>query len=311
MKRLTDGSFKREPTQIVIDSDADNEAAPNAKFQCRRHGCAYRHADGVHKEHGYCCNACRRGDQLHTKNCTGAYKEVRKSSDTTVPGVEDRDCNSRGLPSRCEFQVMETRFDDGPFTIIQYINRMFRTYGNDPASAELMHIWRRVECLAESDLFSHRLKVESYQHPPIIHVYQTTNVPPRHADACIVCGKPKRDARISNGVCLDDRFFLYHPHPPWMAKTVTGLDPIVQMQLLRDPACALIVEECILRRELMYGIYGTKDLVLSCNGATHRSVGMALLLAQLIYSRARVSFHQERIIRLCQQSYTMKQYKPQ
>ena len=299
------------PHTIVVDSDGSNEAAPHGKFQCRNKGCPYEHASGVWKNHGYCCNACRRGDALHTKNCTGKFEKVRKSTDTTVHNLVDHDCNSRGLPFRCEFQVMETRFDDGPFTIIQYINRMFRTYGNDPASAELMHIWRRVECLAESDLFSHRLKVESYQHPPIIHVYQTTNVPPRHVDACIVCGKPKRDARISNGVCLDDRFFLYHPHPPWMAKTVTGLDPIVQMQLLRDPACALIVEECILRRELMYGIYGTKDLVLSCNGATHRSFGMALLLAKLVYPRARVSVQTSRVIEKCEASDTMKKCMPQ
>ena len=301
------------PHTIVVDSDGSNEAAPHGKFQCRNKGCPYEHASGVWKNHGYCCNACRKGDALHTKNCTGKFKKVRKSTYTTVHNLVDHDCSSRGLPSRCEFQVLETRFDDGPhrpFTIIEYINRMFRTHAGEDLSADLTSVWRRVEGLTESTLLSQRFREVSYEDPPIIYVYRTTNVPRIYHDACIVCGKPNPDDKISN-VNLDSRFFLRHPQPRSCAKAVTGLDRKVQLGLLQQPACAFIVEECILRREFMHRKYGTKDLVLSCNGATHRSFGMALLLAKLVYPRARVSVQTSRVIEKCEASDTMKKCMPQ
>ena len=37
---------------------------------CARRGCRYEHLDGC-RDHGFCCNACKRNEGKHTKNCTG------------------------------------------------------------------------------------------------------------------------------------------------------------------------------------------------------------------------------------------------
>ena len=37
---------------------------------CQRSGCPYAHRYGP-RRHGFCCNACRRGEELHTNNCSG------------------------------------------------------------------------------------------------------------------------------------------------------------------------------------------------------------------------------------------------
>ena len=44
-------------------------------FQCKRRGCDFAHLR-YPRSHGFCCNACRRGESVHTNNCSGRGQDV-------------------------------------------------------------------------------------------------------------------------------------------------------------------------------------------------------------------------------------------
>ena len=46
-------------------------SAPRMSFQCKRKGCPFRHRWKIESWHGFCCNACKRGEAQHTQNCGG------------------------------------------------------------------------------------------------------------------------------------------------------------------------------------------------------------------------------------------------
>ena len=83
---------------------------------------------------------------------------------------------------------------------------------------------------------------------------------------------------------LDARSRLYE------SRAATGVQFIVHAVLLSQELCAEIIIEAITRIERQE----LSDFTFVCEHATHRSAGMALLLAILVYNNAEIFFYTER-----------------
>ena len=77
---------------------------------------------------------------------------------------------------------------------------------------------------------------------------------------------------------------LYESH------AATGVQFIVHAVLLSQELCAEIIIEAITRIERQE----LSEFTFVCEHATHRSAGMALLLAILVYNNAEIFFYTER-----------------
>ena len=62
-------SYLRMQHQATTSNDASLSPL------CKRAGCPHQHHDGP-RRHGWCCNACRLGEEFHTDNCSGRGERV-------------------------------------------------------------------------------------------------------------------------------------------------------------------------------------------------------------------------------------------
>jgi len=51
-------------------------ASSRDTWTCRRRFCPFSRRDGEHRNHGFCCNACRKGEGWHTSNCGGRDQQI-------------------------------------------------------------------------------------------------------------------------------------------------------------------------------------------------------------------------------------------
>ena len=279
--------------------------------------CPYTHRRHNQTWHGHCCNACFKGLNEHTPNCTGAGFLVRQYPPHAYDRREfqvkrtrfDNGAEGAGRTHRREFEVQRTRFDNGPggqkYSVIDYIKLMCeeelgsweRFLETAPWNSCADH-WKRIgELMDECDL--HRYCDKTYMNPPTIFVYRNCEIPLGHQKACIDCAEKLREpGNASSGV---SPFFLDHATDRGHQSKATGAEKSVQVSLLRQAAAARIVLECVMRREILHRKYG-RDIVLACNWGTHRSLGIACLVAQLVYPRARINIGNigsDRTIREC------------
>ena len=56
-----------------------------APFKCRRDGCSFQRRSGSPRWHGFCCNACKRGEREHTRNCTGFGNRISLAAPAEQP----------------------------------------------------------------------------------------------------------------------------------------------------------------------------------------------------------------------------------
>ena len=47
------------------------------EMPCRRHNCPHSHLESP-RNHGFCCNACKRGEEFHTHDCTGYVRHSQR-----------------------------------------------------------------------------------------------------------------------------------------------------------------------------------------------------------------------------------------
>ena len=281
--------------------------------------CPYKVRRHNETRHGYCCNACFKGLKEHTPNCNGAgflihqytpHAYDRREFQVKRPRL-DNGAKGAGRTHRRQFEVQRTRFDNGPggqnYSVIEYIKLMCeeelgsweRFLATAPWNSCADQWWMSVERLIdECDLSSFR--DNTYMNPPKIFVYRNYEVPLEHQKACIDCAQAFREpGNESSGV---SPFFLDNATHRVYKSKATGAEKSVQVSLLRQAASARIVLECVMRRELLHRKYG-RDIVLACNWGTHRSLGMACLVAQLVYPRACIDVgnkESNRTIRECQ-----------
>ena len=214
-------------------------------MSCCRPGCPFTHKTHPYGvgDHGFCCNACRRGEQAHTPNCTGHHSGVA----FTIPGHWA--CTS---------------------TILQHLD-----WYACIMSPETRAAWMRLET---------KLPFINQARPLIIHVLAEDSRSPLLS---------KAGAFIN----VHTRGLNAHARSVYNMSEVTGIDFDVQAVLVSQPITAKVVLDAVCSIEL----HELETFAFVCSHATHRSCGCAILLATLVYQRARIVFSTSRTRRAAQQ----------
>ena len=232
-------------------------------MSCARRGRPYEHLDGC-RDHGFCCNACKRNEGKHTKNCTG-YMHGR--SDFQYDGYAQTQSPMRGqvgfrIPTRqspMRGQVgfrIPTSWKSGP-KFLAHIDWYMTRFG---FAMPTQDSWLTFQQLANLQV--------NWERELVIHVRPENNPGP---------GPSINLAKLNlNG----HRPSLYN------SREVSGIYFEVQAVLLSQPVCACGLNAAADKIE----VEDLAEFTFVCTHATHRSAGMACLLASLIYNNARIMF---------------------
>ena len=234
-------------------------------IQCRRPFCPFAHGQSP-RRHGYCCNACRRGESVHTDNCTGRGQYVVRNpiGEAGVPGAQAEQC-----PAACSAAPRGQQHERGEGL------RLPEEWKRGDLHPWTYALWflDRYELRFETGVrecwenISERLpRVETGRSLRLYAFAQ--NQLPR--------GMPSIDVHERG---LDARADGLHRR-----RVVIGLDFKVQAVMLTqcDTACALLdavkaIEDC----ELL-------EFAFQCRSGTHRSVACCVLLAAIVYPEAQI-----------------------
>ena len=308
--------FQRDNRQCVNDKLKYRQArVPDA--QCSRDGCKHNHRESP-RDHGYCCNACRKNQTWHTTNCTGHNQAlVRRTFDlTTPPGTPDPaedeesddqcwgawtdNAKARLLQSKQKWQAQDIALGACvpklsvpgrhriPWQAMQWCGQAFRL----PAH------WRRGKASVVSFCSWYMTEYSIIAHPGVMPTLRTL-------DFMLKFVSPDRQ------ICL--HAFAADNLPDWLEDAhinlhelgVNGRSPSYQMHAvtgLNFPVQANLLSQSVLVQALLDACNMIEDSNLSdfafvCRGGTHRSVGGILLLAMLLYPNAKLVMHTKRTAR--------------
>ena len=116
--------------------------------QCTRVGCPFEHKRG-RRHHGFCCNACRLSEDMHTPNCTGQGYTITGVADAnnTVPRRPERtayfDC---GLRAVVEFYSIPEDWACTDGNIVGFV-QWYIEYVQLHMSPETLEAWKVVKLL--------------------------------------------------------------------------------------------------------------------------------------------------------------------
>lgn len=214
---------------------------------CLRPGCPFHHSASP-RRHGFCCNACRRGEEGHTSNCSGQHRHpVMPVAHQAFQIPGNWACAIGGIP--------------------QYIGWHMNRLGYD-MPIETRAAWGNLQAMMAFIKQDRPLTIyvlaEDSASPMLNNMVTCVNVHTRGLDA-------------------------YAPRL-YNLKDVTGIDFNVQAVLISQPLTAeVLIDACrfIELQEL-------DTFAFKCKHATHRSCGCAVLLASLVYQRARIVFSTHR-----------------
>lgn len=246
---------------------------------CCRTGCPFhhrRHPDGVNPRHGYCCNACRL-EEGHTQNCTGygeecvsaTHKRQRGATLTAVPRATQR--RPTQMFSQSAFTIPDHwACSDDPDGIDQHLDwyDMHTRASGMVISPPAREAWRHLDS---------KLAHVNQMRPLIIHVLAETS------------SSPLKD-KVGACINLHTRGLNAHARSLYNSWEVTGIDFDVQAVLVSQPKTAVALYDAVRFIE----IQDLEVFAFVCSHATHRSCGCAILLASLVYKRARIVFTTDR-----------------
>ena len=229
--------------------------------RCKRANCPYSRLHSSPRQHGFCCNACKRGEGSHTRNCTGHGADITPDVtwQTTLRrsrGAGDEQCRERTFGRR------PARPRAHEVSVLQYIRHLTARHGLELSGAA-EEAWERFE-----DRLMSPFRPSPRWRTLRLFPHAQDNIPPgfksNHVDVAL------------RGV--DGKSRLYQ------LSEVTGVDERVQAVVASQGAtanCLLVAFERIEEEDL-------DEFSFVCHGATHRSVACCLLLAALVYPQARV-----------------------
>ena len=229
-----------------------------AMATCRRAGCPFSNRDG-RRHHGFCCNACRRDEGHHTKNCT-VWMSIFQNNGYTqtqnpMPAGNLLPTMQNPIPMRSQVGFLIPHSWKSDHKFIDHIGWYMTRFGlqMDKATEEN---WLTMQKMAN-------LKEPNWERELLIHVRSESN-----QGTVPLINLTKYD--------LDAHSSMYD------SRQVSGLWFEVQSRLLSQPACASAMYAAV--EKIEGGAFAEFTFV--CIHATHRSVGMACLLATLFYNRA-------------------------
>ena len=275
-------------------------------WSCRRAGCLHVRVGGEHRQHGYCCNACRRGDTNHTRNCTGFF-QCRRPFCPFAHGQSPRRhgycCN---VCRRGESRHTHNCTGRGEYVVRNHIGEA----GVPGAQAEQCP----AACSAAPRGQQHergeglRLPEEWKRgdlHPWTYALWFLDRYELRFETGVRECWEnlSERLPRVETGrslrlyafargesplgmpsINVHDRNLDARAHGLYSLGHVTGFDFRVQAKLLTtgDTVCALLeAVETIEAR-------GSLEFAFQCRSGTHRSVACCVLLAAIVYPEAQI-----------------------
>ena len=228
---------------------------------CGRSGCPHTRRWGSPRDHGYCCNACKRDEGTHTWNCTG-YDYGQPLAPLATPSTWQTTLHSSG--GERGFRPALPRAND--VSVLQYIRDLTARHGLQLRGAP-EDAWKRFEDRYTSAFMPHAQATHRRRLCLVPHAQDS--IPEyfvnQHVDVALkgVDGKCRR---------------LYH------LGEVTGVDECVQAVVASQTAtaeCLRVAFEWIEEEDL-------NSFSFVCHGATHRSVACCFLMAALAYPHARV-----------------------
>lgn len=244
---------------------------------CIRPDCIYRRNNGVPRRHGYCCNACRRGEEMHTRHCTG-YRffppgEAAQVAELMPPRLHLVPPVETPAPRDCLFHfpagLTRTSTGLGAVAWVQWYLERFQLQWHPDTQL----VWQRAALLVERVANPER-------QPLVIHVRKLGDVPSPRPPRCIDVHEHFHvDARPRN-----DEYQL---------SDVSGFDFRLQANLVLQCATAEALVEAIYLLELDER---AENVTFLCLGATHRSLGCACLLAMWAYPNATLQLNTLRTI---------------
>ena len=247
--------------QEVTIQHFDSDLGGSAMAACQRPGCPFtRKASAGHRDHGFCCNACRHAEGRHTKHCTG-YFHHSLTLGTPRPTQTDRPA----------FKIPE---EWGCTTggIVEYIDWLTGNLLGHQMDIETKCAWSKME---EQMSFIRRGRQLT------IHVLAEDSASPllMNTKACAFINVNALGVKAYAPLLYDQ-------------KQVTGINFVVQAVLSSQRVTAeILLHACRLIET------GLETFAFVCTHATHRSCGCAVLLASLVYRDARIVFSTDRTVR--------------
>ena len=268
---------------------------------CERSGCPHHHLEGP-RRHGWCCNACRMGEEFHTINCSGKGERVialpvrplciRKGclhAHVAGPRRHGYCCNAckNGDPfhtHNCTGYVQQAEPPArGLGNTITTSNRETEAAVRLPP-AWVVNTWSQADVMTHLKWYALRFGLD--WESGALEAWEALALETR------CCGRnrplrllayaqdsaPQRLMQINvaerglTAVC--DRLHDM--------RDVTGLDFSVQAMLVMQKETAIILLDACRLIEM----HGLAEFCFACHGGTHRSVGCCVLLAALVYQNA-------------------------
>ena len=241
-----------------------------AASPCKRDSCTHAHLESQ-RHHQFCCNACRKGETMHTRNCTGSGKR-------TVGLLTDtQDRPPRTLSSATPIRPLQlpVSWMRGDLNVLQYIQWFATRYHlelTDDANlcwSDFMvmeHAQRLFGVVSEDTRAPYSYVHEDRQLS--IYAYAQDNTPGRFANAHVNVAEMNLNA-YSDMYNISD---------------VTGVDFRVQavVAMQAGTATALFHAFKFIERS------NAQEFAFVCHGGTHRSVACCFLLAALAYPQAQI-----------------------
>jgi len=286
-------------------------------WTCKRLFCPFARRDGAHRNHGFCCNACRRGEKWHTSNCGGQYQETvaaqrepradAHQEPEGEPAAHAPATQPKARPWRNALPPYKQNFLNGtlpgcpvggapprglPSDGKEFYNAPPGTRFRlpDDRKVRLEDFWDCVEDY--TDIINTRLDTTVNQAWRHLHQAASLTNPSRQLTIFVLAKGSTYLGQSSSFIDVHDLGVDATPRldpagaPLYEMKEVTGIDLKVQAVV----ATQRVAVDAIVRARDMIEEGDLRHFAFVCSFATHRSVACAMILASFIYHEASIVF---------------------
>ena len=246
---------------------------------CVRLDCPHYRLHGESRRHGYCCNACRRGETEHTKNCSGYIIHKRSRSPPLIANANQLPMRRR--PERGPYppllaftSLVELPMLRSSENVHSYIEWYGQRYCMSITAEESLQSWRRF-ILDWSEHWSLELMKDPLR-PVVFHALSRERwltSPYRMACPMVDVGALGLDAKSAT----------------YNMGEVTGFNFEVQAWLVQQAQLPDILRQAMIAVRDAWRRGEAAHYVFVCDHGTHRSVGVALLALQLLCPAAAIA----------------------
>ena len=278
---------------------------------CARPGCLFQHVEGP-RSHCFCCNACRYGESMHTRNCSGhghvvgfQCKRPRcRFAHRSGPRNHGFCCNACRFGStehtaNCtgcgHAVVLHDTAEVHPARAQVARGRRWSSLGQSMAQGEgvrLPESWKRgnQEPLEYALWFMRRYELCMEPDATVYWECLSEKLPTVDTERALLIHAFAQDTmpvefrEESRSLDVHERGINARADWRYELGDVTGLDFEVQAVMLTQgcTACALL-DAC-----MAIELHDNHEFAFACRSATHRSVACCVLLAAIVYRHARI-----------------------